>query len=160
MSALLIVDVQNDFLPGGALAVPDSDAILPVISRLIAAAPLVIATQDWHPKGHVSFASTHGKDVGDVVDGQHLWPDHCIQGAFGAELSGALDQTRISYFVKKGCDPLVDSYSAFFDNAAIHKTDLDDYLQKRAYASSSSWGSLQIIASILQRSMLLNSVTK
>lgn len=140
MKALLIIDVQNDFCPNGALAVAHGDEVVPVANRLIgefAEAGLpVIATQDWHPAGHVSFASAHpGHAVGDLIElpgatPQMLWPDHCVQQTPGAELHPDLDQARVTYVVHKGCDPHVDSYSAFFDNDHAHATDLDSYLRE------------------------------
>ncbi|HVA50312.1 MAG TPA: bifunctional nicotinamidase/pyrazinamidase [Pirellulales bacterium] len=134
-TALLLVDLQNDFLPGGALPVPDGDAILPVANRLQAHFDLVIATQDWHPPNHVSFAASHpGKRVGDAIemDGteQRLWPVHCVQNTHGAALAGALDTRRIAHVVQKGTDPSVDSYSGFFDFRG-RATSLADYLRQR-----------------------------
>jgi nicotinamidase/pyrazinamidase len=136
MDALLIVDVQNDFLPGGNLAVPGGDQIIPVIHNLQKKFPLVVASRDWHPANHGSFASNHkGKAVGDVIHlndlEQILWPDHCIQGSPGAELSPLLNQNFIQRIVFKGTDPEVDSYSAFFDNGHKVQTDLHQYLQKK-----------------------------
>lgn len=121
MKALLLIDIQNDFTPGGALAVPDGDAVVAVANRLMPDYELVVATQDWHPEGHVSFASQHaGRAVGDVVEvmglDQMLWPDHCVQGTRGAELHPGLTADRIDERVVKGADPEVDSYSGFFDN--------------------------------------------
>lgn len=154
--ALLIIDVQNDFCPGGALAVADGDDVIPVANRLIdqfsqAGLP-IIATQDWHPEGHVSFASAHpGHAVGDVIElpvagaagadtgpngttpaariPQMLWPDHCVQGSKGAELHPDLDAARITHVVRKGCDIARDSYSAFFDNDHASATGLDTWLR-------------------------------
>lgn len=141
MKALLIIDVQYDFCPGGALAVADGDQVVAPLNRLadeFAAAGLpVVATQDWHPAGHVSFASAHpGHAIGDVVElpggvSQVLWPDHCVQDSLGAELVDNLHLDAISHLVYKGCDPQVDSYSAFFDNARAHATDLDAWLRAR-----------------------------
>lgn len=134
MKALLLIDIQNDFLPGGALAVAEGDAVVPVANRLMHQYDLVVATQDWHPPGHHSFASQHpGKRVGEVieVDGlmQVLWPDHCVQGTSGAELSPGLDRSPIEHIIHKGTDPQVDSYSGFFDNARRHKTGLEATLR-------------------------------
>ena len=137
MTALLLVDLQNDFLPGGALAVPRGDDVLPVANRLMEAADafdLVAATQDWHPAGHGSFASRHrGARPGDVIDlgglRQELWPDHCVAGTSGAEFPPLLDQTRIARVFRKGSDPEIDSYSAFFDNARRRSTGLADFLR-------------------------------
>ena len=135
MSALILVDLQNDFMPGGALAVPDGDAVIPVANRLLRAFDLVVATQDWHPSGHGSFASRHpGRVPGETVelDGLHqeLWPDHCVQGASGAELHEDLDTARIKKVFRKGTDSHIDSYSAFFDNAQRKSTGLADYLKQ------------------------------
>lgn len=134
MRALLLVDIQNDFLPGGALAVPRGDKIIPVVQRTMAAFPLTIATQDWHPADHGSFASQHpGRNIGDVVDlnglPQVLWPDHCIEKTRGAELAGQLQATRIARVFHKGTDRTVDSYSGFFDNGRRKSTGLDAYLR-------------------------------
>ena len=137
MNVLLIVDVQNDFCPGGALAVPEGDEVVPVINRLQPHFDLVVATQDWHPPNHGSFAANHeGRQPGDVVElgglQQTLWPIHCVQHTPGAEFHPALDQSRIARVFRKGADPSVDSYSAFFDNARRHSTGLGDYLDERA----------------------------
>ncbi len=136
MDALLIVDVQNDFLPGGNLAVPGGDQIIPVINNLQMKFQLIVASRDWHPPNHGSFASNHeGKKVGDIIKlnglDQILWPDHCIQGSPGAELSPLLNQNFIQRIIFKGTDPKVDSYSAFFDNGHKIQTDLHGYLQKK-----------------------------
>lgn len=136
MDALLIVDVQNDFLPGGSLEVPEGDKIIPVINTLQTGFGLIVATRDWHPANHGSFASNHkGHKPGDVIDlqglEQILWPDHCVQGSPGAELSPLLNQSMIQKVVFKGTDPKVDSYSAFFDNGHRIQTELHDYLQKK-----------------------------
>ncbi|PQO41193.1 bifunctional nicotinamidase/pyrazinamidase [Blastopirellula marina] len=135
MIALLLIDLQNDFLPGGALAVGEGDQVIPVANRLLPAYPLVVATQDWHPAGHRSFASQHaGKSIGDVIelDGlpQVLWPDHCIQGTWGAQFAPGLDMGGVDHIVQKGTDPQIDSYSGFFDNARRKRTGLEDYLQR------------------------------
>jgi nicotinamidase/pyrazinamidase len=131
--ALLIVDLQNDFLPGGALTVPRGDEIVDVINRLQARFELVVASQDWHPPDHVSFAANHpGRQYGDIieVDGhdQILWPTHCVQNTAGAELSSRLDTQHVAKIIHKGTDPRVDSYSAFFDNAG-RGTGLMEYLR-------------------------------
>jgi nicotinamidase/pyrazinamidase len=136
MRTLILVDVQNDFLPGGALAVPEGDRIIPVINRIVPRFDLVVATQDWHPRDHRSFASNHpGKDVGDVValDGlqQILWPDHCVQGTPGADFAPALDARKVEAIFRKGTDPHIDSYSGFFDNGHKKATGLGPYLQGR-----------------------------
>ncbi len=135
MDALLIVDVQNDFLPGGSLEVPHGDQVIPVINALQNKFELVVATRDWHPSNHGSFASNHpGHKPGDVIDldglEQILWPDHCVQGSPGAELSPELNQSMIQRVFFKGTDPKVDSYSAFFDNGHRIQTELHEYLQK------------------------------
>lgn len=137
MNALIIVDVQNDFLPGGALAVPHGDEIIPVINSVQADYDLVVATQDWHPASHKSFASNHpGLLPKQTIElngiPQVLWPDHCVQNSFGAELSEQLDQRLISAIFRKGEDPEVDSYSGFFDNARTHATGLGAYLKEKA----------------------------
>ena len=134
MKALLIIDLQNDFLAGGALAVPDGDAVVSVINRIQGQFDLVVATQDWHPSGHKSFASAHpGREVFQNIDldglDQTLWPDHCIQGTPGAELSGMLDQRNIEAIFRKGTDAEIDSYSAFYDNGHRKSTGLSSYLK-------------------------------
>ncbi len=136
MDALLIVDVQNDFLPGGNLAVPDGDQIIPVINNLQKKFRILVASRDWHPANHGSFASNHpGHIPGDVIQlnrlEQILWPDHCIQGSPGAELSPLLNRNLIQRIIFKGTDPEVDSYSAFFDNGHKIETELHKYLQKK-----------------------------
>jgi len=136
MTALIIVDVQNDFLPGGPLAVPGGDAVVPVINRLVDRFDLVVATQDWHPPGHGSFAANHrGKRPGDVIDlhglPQVLWPTHCVRGTPGAELAAGLCGDRIEAIFRKGTDPAVDSYSGLFDNGHRRRTGLADYLRGR-----------------------------
>lgn len=134
MRALIIVDVQNDFLPGGALGIPGGDLIIPIINALIPRFPLVIATQDWHPPEHQSFAANHtGKKVGDVIAvhgiEQVLWPVHCVRFTKGAQLAPSLDKSHIESCFYKGTDPWIDSYSAFFDNARQKSTGLHDHLQ-------------------------------
>ena len=136
MKTLVIIDVQNDFLPGGALEVPGSDAIVPVINRLIGGFDLVVAAQDWHPAGHNSFASRHpGRIPFERIDlhglEQTLWPDHCVQGSHGAAFSAALDTRRVEAIFRKGMDPMIDSYSAFFDNGRRKSTGLADFLRGR-----------------------------
>src|SRR5260370_2527979 len=133
--ALIIVDVQNDFIPGGALPTRNGDEVVPVINRLQPLFPLVVATQDWHPPNHGSFASNHpGHKPGDVIDldglEQILWPDHCVQGSKGAEFHPDLDTSRIDRVVRKGTDPAIDSYSTFFDNARRKSTGLERYLRE------------------------------
>lgn len=136
MKALILVDIQNDFLPGGALAVPNGDLIVPVANRRIPRYELVVATQDWHPADHQSFASQHpGKSVGEVVvvDGleQILWPDHCVQQTHGAELAADLNREDIDQVFRKGTDRMIDSYSGFFDNDHRKATGLGDFLKQR-----------------------------
>ena len=136
MKALILVDIQYDFLPGGALAVPEGDAIFPFVNDIQKDFPLIVATQDWHPANHGSFASNHeGKKPGEVIDlhglDQILWPDHCIQGSHGAEFSKQLDMTRVEKIFQKGTDPAVDSYSGLFDNGKRKSTGLGEYLKSR-----------------------------
>ena len=136
MRALLLVDLQNDFMPFGALPVADGDAVVAVANALIPRFPLVIASQDWHPADHGSFASAHpGHAPGDVIElagmSQVLWPDHCVQSMPGASLHSALDVGGIDHVVRKGADPEVDSYSAFFDNDRRRDTGLAAYLESR-----------------------------
>jgi len=135
-SALLVIDMQYDFCPGGALAVPEGDSIVPGINVAMAAFPAVILTQDWHPAGHSSFASEHpGKAPFDMVEmpygPQVLWPDHCIQGSHGAAFHADLDTTRADLIIRKGMTPEIDSYSAFFENDHATPTGLHGYLQTR-----------------------------
>jgi nicotinamidase/pyrazinamidase len=136
MKALVLVDIQNDFMPWGAVPVPHGDEVVPVANQVIPAFDLVVATQDWHPANHGSFASQHpGKVVGDVVilDGlaQTLWPDHCIQNTPGADFPASLNVAGVHRLFRKGADPAVDSYSGFFDNGHRKATGLGDYLKKR-----------------------------
>jgi nicotinamidase/pyrazinamidase len=137
MNALIIVDLQNDFLPGGALPVPHGDEVIPVANELQRHFDLVVATQDWHPPDHGSFAANHkGKKPGDriILDGieQILWPVHCVQNTHGAEFAPAFDTSRIAHVFHKGIDPKIDSYSTFFDNAHRRETGLAVYLKKRS----------------------------
>lgn len=132
--ALILVDLQNDFCAGGALAVPDGDAVVPVANALSPHFRLVVATQDSHPPNHLSFASQHpGKQVYDRIelDGleQVLWPDHCIEGTHGAALHPQLSRAQIRHVVPKGTDERIDSYSGFFDNGHRKATGLDAYLK-------------------------------
>jgi len=134
MRALILVDIQNDFLPGGALAVPAGDAVVPIANELQAAFPLVVATQDWHPANHGSFAANHpGKNVFEQIDlnglPQTLWPIHCVQGTAGAELAPGLQRDRIARVFTKGTDSGIDSYSGFFDNGHRKATGLGDWLK-------------------------------
>lgn len=135
MKALLIVDLQNDFLPGGALAVPDGDQIIPIVNALQREFTTVLATKDWHPPNHISFASQHGKQPGEVIQvkggEQILWPDHCVQGSEGAQFHPALQTQKIQKVFFKGSDPTIDSYSTFFDNFHLRSTGLEQYLRER-----------------------------
>ncbi|MBZ4188420.1 bifunctional nicotinamidase/pyrazinamidase [Niabella beijingensis] len=136
MKCLIIVDMQYDFLPGGALAVKGGDRLLPVINRLQQGYELVVATQDWHPVGHKSFASQHeGKQPFDVIPWgsgkQTLWPDHCVQETPGAMLHELLDQRRIEAVFRKGMHAEIDSYSGFYDNDHRKSTGLAGYLKER-----------------------------
>ncbi len=137
MNALIIVDLQNDFLPGGVLAVPQGDEVIPLANELQRRFDLVLATQDWHPPNHGSFAANHpGKKPGDriMLDGieQILWPVHCVQNTFGAEFAPAFDTNRIAHVFHKGVGRNIDSYSTFFDNAHRRHTGLADYLKERS----------------------------
>lgn len=133
-NALIVVDVQNDFLPGGSLAVPQGDAIIPVVNDLMKKFDLVVATQDWHPANHGSFASQHpGKkpfEEGELSGSpQIMWPDHCVQKSHGAEFSEDLHTERFETIFRKGLDQKIDSYSGFFDNHKGHDTGLSAYLR-------------------------------
>jgi nicotinamidase/pyrazinamidase len=135
-SALIVVDVQNDFCPGGALAVERGDEVVAPVNRLIGKAEHVILTQDWHPAHHSSFASTHrGKQPFTTITmdygEQTLWPDHCVQGSPGAEFHPRLEWTRAELVVRKGFRRAIDSYSAFFENDRKTPTGLSGYLQER-----------------------------
>lgn len=134
--ALIVIDVQNDFCPGGALAVPGGDEIVSDINALMADFDAVILTQDWHPAGHSSFASSHvGKAPYDMVEmpygPQVLWPDHCVQGTNGAEFHKGLNANRADLIVRKGFNAAIDSYSAFFENDQETPTGLEGYLRTR-----------------------------
>lgn len=136
MDCLILVDLQNDFLPGGALAVPEGDVIIPIINQLQTRFPLVVATQDWHPPHHLSFAANHpGQAIYDQIDlhglPQTLWPVHCVQGSAGAQLTAALARERIARIFPKGTDPGIDSYSGFFDNGRRKGTGLDEWLKDK-----------------------------
>jgi len=134
---LLVVDVQNDFCPGGNLPVPDGDRIVPLVNRLSAQFPHVVFTQDWHTPAHASFASTHHKQpfqTTPVAYGEQvLWPDHCVQGTPGAEFHRDLDVTRAEMIVRKGFRPGIDSYSAFYENDQRTTTGLAGYLRERGF---------------------------
>ncbi len=134
-TALLLVDLQNDFCHGGSLAVPDGDAVITLANKLQAHFDLVLATKDWHPADHISFASNHpGKKIGDVITAngikQILWPDHCVQNSKGSEFHPMLDTSKIKRIFHKGTDPFIDSYSAFFDNKHLRTTGLADFLNQ------------------------------
>ena len=134
--ALIVIDVQNDFCPDGALAVPGGNEIVTGINNLMDAFPAVILTQDWHPVGHSSFATSHpGKNAYDMTEmpygPQVLWPDHCIQGSQGSAFHHDLNTTRADLIVRKGYNPDIDSYSAFFENDQITPTGLEGYLRSR-----------------------------
>jgi len=133
--ALIIVDVQNDFCPGGALGVPDGDKIIPIINRIQGDYDLVVATKDWHPANHGSFAASHeGKQVQDIVRlgglPQILWPVHCVQGTEGAEFVKELDTSHIAKVFEKGTDPEIDPYSGLYDNGHKKATGLSEYLKE------------------------------
>ena len=136
MNVLVLVDLQNDFLPGGALAVPRGDEVIPVANQLMPRFDLLVATKDWHPPDHGSFASQYpGRAVGEVIElnglQQVLWPDHCVRDTPGADFAPGLDLEGIEEVFHKGTVPGVDSYSGFFDNAHRKATGLGDYLRKR-----------------------------
>lgn len=135
-TALLVIDVQNDFLPGGSLAVVDGDKVIPVINKLIPQYDLVVATQDWHPANHKSFASQHeGKKVFEETElngmTQRLWPDHCVQGTFGGEFHKDLELNTAEAVFRKGMDPEIDSYSGFYDNGHLKSTGLAGYFKEK-----------------------------
>ena len=135
MKALILVDLQNDFLPGGALGVPEGDNVIPVVNKLLAVFPLVVATQDWHPANHGSFASNHpGKQVFEQIElsglPQTLWPVHCVQNTQGAALAVSLKRDRIARIFQKGTDPGIDSYSGLFDNGRRKSTGLGEWLKE------------------------------
>lgn len=136
VKALILVDLQNDFCPGGALPVPEGDRVIPVVNRLLGRFGLVVATQDWHPPDHGSFAANHpGRKAGEAIDlnglPQILWPVHCVQNTPGADFHPALDRGRIERVFQKGTDPAIDSYSGFFDNGRRRATGLADFLRER-----------------------------
>ena len=136
MKALAVIDLQNDFCPGGALAVRDGDAVVPVANRLTPLFSLVVASQDWHPPDHGSFAANRpGRRPyeRDELAGlpQVLWPVHCVQGSLGAEFHPQFDRSRVTRVFQKGTDPAIDSYSAFYDNGRRKSTGLGDYLREQ-----------------------------
>jgi nicotinamidase/pyrazinamidase len=133
-AVLLVVDVQNDFCPGGALEVKEGDRVVPVINKIADIFPRTAATLDWHPVDHVSFASNHpGVDVYDFIEvggaRQVLWPDHCVQGTEGADFHPDLDDKKFDLILRKGTSPSLDSYSAFFENDRVTSTGLEYYLK-------------------------------
>ncbi len=135
MNALILVDLQYDFMPGGALAVAEGDQVVAVANRLLRRFDMIVATQDWHPVDHKSFASQHErKAIGEHVElaglEQVLWPDHCVQGTHGAELHKDLEIQRVSHIVQKGTNRQIDSYSGFFDNDHRQATGLDRLLKR------------------------------
>jgi nicotinamidase/pyrazinamidase len=135
--ALLLIDLQNDFMPGGSLAVAGGDEVVDIANAIMPRFDVVVATQDWHPRDHTSFASNHpGRRPGDQIQVsgllEMLWPDHCVQGKAGASFHSALDVAGFTFVVRKGTDPAVDSYSGFFDNGHQTDTGLSDYLKTRA----------------------------
>jgi nicotinamidase/pyrazinamidase len=136
MRALILVDIQNDFVPGGALAVREGDRVVPVANAVSPRFDLVVATQDWHPADHGSFAVNHaGKRVGEVIDlhglPQVLWPVHCVQGTRGAEFVAGLDVSRVARVFRKGTDAEIDSYSGFYDNGHRRSTGMGEWLSER-----------------------------
>ena len=137
--ALIVIDVQNDFCPGGALAVPDGDAVVAPINAMMGDFDVVVLTQDWHPRGHSSFASAHaGKAPYDMLEmpygPQVLWPDHCVRGTGGAAFHARLDTDPADLVIRKGFNRHIDSYSAFFENDRTTPTGLEGYLRTRGIA--------------------------
>jgi nicotinamidase/pyrazinamidase len=131
---LLVIDVQNDFCPGGSLAVHDGDSVVPVVNRIASHFDLVVATQDWHPENHVSFAKNHpGRNVHDQIEmdgiSQVLWPTHCVAGTHGADFHPALNAENFQLILRKGTKPSIDSYSAFMENDKKTVTGLEGYLK-------------------------------
>ena len=133
--ALLVIDVQNCFIPGGTLPVPNGQEVVTLINELAGKFPCVVMTQDWHPAGHISFASTHGKEPFSVIKlpygDQVMWPDHCVQGTEDAKLHAELDLTKANMILRKGFNPKVDGYSAFYDNDKKTQTGLGGYFRAR-----------------------------
>jgi nicotinamidase/pyrazinamidase len=133
---LVVVDLQNDFCPGGALAVPRGDEVVPIVNTLAARFPNVVLTQDWHPRGHSSFASSHpGKKPFETIEASYgtqvLWPDHCVQATAGAAFHNALDVPHAGLIIRKGMHLAIDSYSAFYENDRTTPTGLSGYLRER-----------------------------
>jgi len=135
MKALIVIDVQNDFCPGGALAVAGGDEIIAPINALMKDFDAVVLTQDWHPAGHSSFATSHDADPMSVIDmpygSQVLWPDHCVIGSSGAEFHADLNVDAANMIIRKGFNPAIDSYSAFYENDHTTPTGLEGYLRTR-----------------------------
>lgn len=136
MKTLIVIDVQNDFMPGGSLAIPAGDKIVPIINRIQDKFDLIVAAQDWHPRDHVSFASNHsGKKSFDQIEIhgqlQTLWPDHCIQGTTGSLFHPKLQTQNWEAIFRKGTDREIDSYSAFYDNGHLKSTGLAGYLREK-----------------------------
>jgi nicotinamidase/pyrazinamidase len=134
VKALILIDLQNDFLPGGALPVPEGNLVIPVVNCLQPQFDLVVATQDWHPPDHGSFAANHpGRRPGEIIElaglSQILWPVHCVQGTPGAELAPGLEIANIARVFQKGIDPSIDSYSGFYDNGRRRSTGLGEWLK-------------------------------
>ena len=135
-SALILIDIQNDFVPGGALAVPEGNTVVPVANTLMDCVDPVVATQDWHPADHGSFVSQHpDRSVGEIVDlhglDQVVWPDHSVENTPGAEFVEGLETGRFHHVVRKGTDARIDSYSGFFDNGHRKATGLEEYLRQQ-----------------------------
>lgn len=135
MKALILVDIQNDFMPGGALAVKEADKIIPTINKLMPHFDMVVSTQDWHPKNHGSFAANQiDQEIGSVIElaglPQILWPVHCVQHTQGANFVATLAVSKVAKVFPKGTDPMIDSYSGFFDNGHRKATGMGDYLKK------------------------------
>lgn len=140
MNALILVDIQNDFLPGGALAVPNGDEVIAVANQQQSRFDLIVATQDWHPRDHRSFAANHeGKRIGDSIDvngiSQILWPVHCVQKTQGADFAATLKKDRWARVFRKGVDREIDSYSGFFDNRRAKDTGLGGFLRQQGVDS-------------------------
>ena len=139
MKALILVDIQNDFVTGGALEVPQGEEIVPTVNALQKHFDFIVATQDYHPADHGSFAANHvGKQIGEVTDlnglDQILWPVHCVQGTQGAEFVSSLDMSKVKKIFTKGTDAGIDSYSGFYDNGHKKSTGLADYLKEQGVA--------------------------
>lgn len=138
--ALIVVDLQNDFMPGGALPVKEGDAVIPLIDKLLKQPfDVKVASKDWHPRNHGSFAALHGKKPGEIIIldeiPQILWPTHCVQDTIGAEFAPGWDTKQIEHICYKGTNPQIDSYSVFFDNEHRKSTGLADYLKERGVNS-------------------------